>query len=141
MMKKHKSHNPIYLVLCLFMPWRFFNTFYILEEGRLTLSRYYSQPSGKFKRRVDTVELDQLVEYGFPGDVGTKPMEATVEGASELGGSYTYVSQEVHFVTRDRKVISWNVRPYSKKQCRRLSEQIYNRCEIAPGKRFKQIIG
>lgn len=139
-MIKKRALNPIYIFVCLFLPWRFINTFYTLDENKFTISRYYAEKSGDFKKRIDTIDLSQLDRYGFPNDVGTGPIEGRIKGTAEQGGGQ-YIPEEVHFVMKNNKAISWNVRPYTKKQCREVAKYIDDKFGIKPGMLYGRIIG
>lgn len=102
----------MHIILSIFVPRRFINTFYTIEEDKLVISRYYAQHgSSSFKKRIDTIDLNDLVQLGFQHHPYGKTIEQTSHGRYER-----YVSQELQFELKDHTVIPWNVRPYTKKQ-------------------------
>lgn len=136
-MKKIRPQNPIYLILCLFCPGRFINTYYIMKEDSFIISRYYAKENGKgFYRKVDKLDFNMLVKFGLPKDIGSTRLEPIIHGPKG-----TYKSQEIQFFFKDKTIVAWNVRPYTKKQLRQLSELIYLRTEILASDGLKRIVG
>lgn len=83
-MKKIRPQNPIYLILILFIPWHFINTYYSLKSDTLTISRYYARKnSNDFDKKVDTIDMKKLVTFGLPKDFGTTIQEPTIRGKKE----------------------------------------------------------
>ncbi|MEI5995110.1 hypothetical protein [Candidatus Enterococcus mansonii] len=135
-MKKIRPQNPVYLILCVVIPWRFINTYYVLSDDNFTISRYYARKnSTSFDRKVDTLDLKKLVKFGLPKDLGTALQEPTCHGAKG-----TYISQEIQFLFEDGTIISWNVRPYTKKQLRQLVALIYLRCQVTACERLQKVL-
>ncbi|ALS37522.1 hypothetical protein ABID30_001495 [Enterococcus rotai] len=136
-MKKIRPQNPIYLILSLFTPRRFINTYYVLKSDNLTISRYYARKnSNVFDKKIDTIDMNKLVKFGLPKDLGTPMQEPTIRGTKG-----TYSSQEIQFLFEDRIIIGWNVRPYTKKQLRQLSELIYLRYCIIACNELQKVLG
>ncbi|MGM0218066.1 hypothetical protein [Enterococcus sp. AZ126] len=110
-MKKIRPQNPIYLVLCLFCPWRFVNTYYIMNEDSLIISRYYAKENAEeLYRKVDKLGFNTLIKFGLPTDIGSTRLEPIIHGPKG-----TYKSQEIQFLFKDKTIVAWNVRPYTKK--------------------------
>ena len=136
-MKKIRPQNPIYLILSLFIPWHFINTYYSLKSDTLTISRYYTRKnSNDFDKKVDTIDMKKLVTFGVPKDFGTTIQEPIIRGTKG-----TYSSQEIQFLFEDGSIIGWNVRLYTKKQLRQLSELIYLRYGITACDQLQKVLG
>ncbi|MFD2308615.1 hypothetical protein [Enterococcus termitis] len=122
-MKKIRPQNPIYLILCIFMPWRYLNTYYTAKNDTLIISRYYARNNlNVFDRKIDKLDMKKLMKFCLPKELGSTIQEPTIHGAKG-----TYISQEIHFHFKDQTIVAWNVRPYTKKQIRQLAELIHRR--------------
>ncbi|MGX7149401.1 hypothetical protein [Enterococcus ureasiticus] len=136
-MKKIRPQNPIYLILCILMPWRYLNTYYIVKNDDLIISRYYARKnSNTFDRKVDKLDMKKLMKFGLPKELGSTIQEPTIHGAKG-----TYISQEIQFYFKDQTIIAWNVRPYTKKQIRQLAELIYIRYGFMACDELQKILG
>ncbi|MGX7244393.1 hypothetical protein ACWOC1_06035 [Enterococcus quebecensis] len=136
-MRKIRPQNPIYLLFGLFIPWRFMNTYYVLKKDKLIISRYYVRKNTKyFDRKIDCLDLEKLVKFGLPKDIGSTRIEPTIHG---LKGSYK--SQEIQFLFEDGTIVAWNVRFYTKKQIKMLLELIYLRYGIMACEGLQEVLG
>lgn len=108
-----------------------------MKEDSFIISRYYAKEIDKgFYRKVDKLDFNTLVKFGLPKDIGSTRLEPII-----LGPKGTYISQEIQFLLKDKTIVAWNVRPYTKKQLRQLSELIYLRTEILASDGLKRIVG
>lgn len=136
-MKKHRPRNPIYNACCLFLPWRFFNTYYGKENGEICISSYYaSEHSNVFSRKVDCIELQKVIKIGFPAEFNLELQEPVKNG--KYG---KYISQELVFVLDGGIVVPWNVRAYTKKQVKELLETIIEEYPLEIGDKLGRTLG
>ena len=136
-MKKYRPQNPIYHICCLFVPWRFFNTYYIRENTNFFISGYYAnEQSDVFVRKIDCIGLQNVIKIGFP-----KEFKLDLQEPVKNGKYGKYVSQEIVFVFKDSSIIAWNVRPYTKKQVKELLESIIEEYPIQIGNKLRRTLG
>lgn len=107
-MRIMRPKNPIFIIITLFCPWRFINTYIILEDEKITVSRYYAINEMQFRRKIDDIILEDVQEVGFPSELMIKRQESDQSGA--FG---TYSSQEIDFKTKHR-IVALNAKPYKK---------------------------
>lgn len=120
-------HNPMYYIATVFLPWRFGKTFIEIEKDMLTINRYFAK-GGKLQLTSSTIPTESIKGIGFPHDFHLSGIEEKLKGKN---GMY-YIPQEILFVT-DEKNVSWNVRPYTKKQVRMLIEELHNKLPVQVG--------
>lgn len=108
-----------------------------MKEDSFIISRYYAKKNAKeLYRKVDKLDYNTLIKFGLPKDIGSTRLEPIIHGPKG-----TYKSQEIQFLFKDKTIVAWNVRPYTKKQLRQLSELIYLRTEIMASDCLKKIVG
>lgn len=113
-MNKRYGNNPLFIVSCIVVPWRYFNTFFAIENNNLFLSGYVAQKnSAFFKWFTIDFSLEEISKVGFTQDFDIPLHE------EELNGIYgNYKSQEILFETNKGELYFINVRPYTRKQIR-----------------------
>lgn len=128
----------IYSVLYMFY---YFRIYVKLSPSKITVSRitYYNADEIECKwwenltfktkgkvRRVDNMSFDpnEIKEYGYNKDVGIRADKYT-----EADNSYPY---EVTFILNSGEKISWNIKPYSGGQIRKIVGYINKQTSIAP---------
>lgn len=128
----------IYSALYMFY---YFRIYVKLSPSKITVSRitYYDikeieckwwenitfRSKGKVQR-VDNMSFDpkEIKEYGYNKDVGIRADKLT-----EADISYPY---EVTFILNSGEKISWNIKPYSGGQIRKIVHYINNQASITP---------
>lgn len=127
-MKKHRSLNPVYLLCCIFIPWRYINTYFAFDDSVLYLSGYYAQKKGgRFRKQLYVIELNTLDSFGFTKEYGRSTIEPIIAGAVGV-----YMSQEVVFLLSEDTIIPWNVRPFTRRQIKKCAENIRLKCGVNP---------
>ena len=136
-MKKCRPQNVVFVACCIVVPWRFTNTYYTMANTQLWVSRYYAQ-KGKsmFVRKIDCIELNKVVKISFPKAGDSLSVEATKQ--SVYG---KYMSQELVFALSDGSTIGWNVRPYTKKQVKKLLNELMAEYELEVDENLKRALG
>ena len=133
-MKKVRPLDPVFLFICLFLPWRFINTYFLLDRENILISRYYAEKDGSFHLKKDIVNLREIIKYGFSEEFGS------IQEPIPAGGYGVYISQEIQFVLDGDAIIPWNVRPYTRKQIKKLADYIYSEHSICPSDKLKKSI-
>lgn len=135
-MKRNRGKNPVYILACMVVPWRFLHTYYAKEEDSLVLSRYCAETkSNSFKRQTDVITLKKIVQIGFEGDFDLKRAESI-----KTGKYGSYKSQECLFLLDDGAVVGWNVRPYTKKQVIDLLGEIDTKYTVQLGEKLRSAL-
>lgn len=135
-MKRNRGKNPVYILACMVVPWRFIQTYYAEKDDSLILSRYYAAAkSNGLKRQTDVIPLKKIVQIGFEGDFDLKRAESIKNGKY---GSYK--SQECLFLLDDGAVVGWNVRPYTRKQVIDLLEEVTTKYTVQLGEKLRSAL-
>lgn len=113
-----RPKNSIFILITLFFPWRFINTYIILEDNKITFNRYYAINERQFKKNNDGITLRDLQEIGLPSELRVVRQESVQNGAYG-----TYSPQEIDFKTKF-EIIALNTKPYTRKQIKCLIEFI-----------------
>ncbi len=111
---KIRPANPIFYIAIIFVPWQFWNTYIDIEDESVIFCRYYANKKGLSKNKVKFLKHD-VVKIGFPSEISISSQEPTLVGSNGI-----YSSQEIIFLLKNGSIISFNARPYTKKQCRKL---------------------
>ncbi|WP_444641575.1 hypothetical protein ACRQU7_14950 [Caproiciproducens sp. R1] len=128
--------NPIFILITLFFPWRFINTYIILEDNKVTFNRYYAINERQFRNKNDEITLGDIQEIGFSSEVKVKRQESVQNGAYGI-----YSPQEIDFKTKF-EILALNTKPYTRKQIRYLIEFIDSKNKnVLIGKRLTKAIG
>ena len=115
-----RPKNPIFIIITLLFPWRYINTYIVLEDDKITLNRYYAINERQFRKRNDEISLGDIQEIGFPSELKVETQE------SFQNGMYgTYSPQEITVKTKS-EIIVLNAKPYTRKQIRCLIALIYS---------------
>lgn len=67
------------------------------------------------RKQINKINISEVITIGFPNELGISMQEGIAHG--RYG---TYHSQEIEFVLKNGHIVPLNVRPYTKRQCRRL---------------------
>jgi hypothetical protein len=110
--------NPIFILITLFFPWRFINTYIILEDNKVTFNRYYAINERQFRNKNDEITLGDIQEIGFSSEVKVKRQESVQNGAYGI-----YSPQEIDFKTKF-EILALNTKPYTRKQIRYLIRKL-----------------
>lgn len=94
--------------------WYIFNTYIVYDNEKIIFSRYYAKEEKKKKDKTELL-ISDVIKIGFPRDLEIDVKEEILVGAYGI-----YVSQEICFLLKDGRIISFNTRPYTKKQCREI---------------------
>lgn len=111
---RNRPHNIIFMIIGLFVPWQFFATYYECDGSKMIFSRYYAKDEKMRKNKIE-FDIDDVIKIGFPKDLEISIQEEKLKGVYGV-----YISQEINFILKNGDIISFNARPYSKKQCREL---------------------
>ncbi|GEM_PF-1243087 len=131
-----RPKNPIFILITLFFPWRFINTYIILEDNKVTFNRYYAINERQFRNKNDEITLGDIQEIGFPSEVKVKRQESVQNGVYG-----TYSPQEIDFKTKF-EIIALNTKPYTRKRIKCLIEFIDSKNKnVLIGKRLTKAIG
>lgn len=130
-----RPHNPIYVIITALLPWRWRKTYVQIHKDTVTFSRYYCFDGKSLKRDVTTFSIKRVRHIGFPEDWDIPAQEKAIQGAYGV-----YVSQEILFETEEA-VISFNARPYTKKQIRLFLDRLRSENpSVVCGDRLAKII-
>lgn len=121
---KIRPKNPFFYLATLLAPWQIINTYVEYTDTFIIFSRYYA------KRK--TLVMDQtrfhiadVSKIGFPKDLSIPAQEKALYGPHGA-----YKSQEIDFLLHNGKIISWNARPYTKRQCQKILSLFPNAIEL-----------
>lgn len=121
---KERPKNILFWIAALFVPWQLIYTYVECDNVNMIFSRYYVK-NGKAKKDQTRFSLNDVIKIGFTRELGLPPQEEILSSAYG-----TYISQEICFILKNGDIVSFNARPYSKKQCR----LIVNTCNCVKGK-------
>lgn len=131
-----RPKNPFFILITLFFPWRFINTYIILEDDKIAINRYYAINERQFRKKNDEITLGDIQEMGFLSEVKVKRQESVQNGAYGI-----YSPQEIDFKTKF-EILALNTKPYTRKQIRYLIEFIDSKNKnVLIGKRLTKAIG
>lgn len=126
-----KPKNPMFILATLAVPWQCFNTSIRINKRQIEFNRYFCT-KGKLIRNTTDFMIDSVQKIGFPCDFMIKQQEESLNG---LYG--TYSPQEIVFILSDKKVVSLNARPYTKRQIKTMLKVFST--NIVYGKKFSRL--